>query len=68
MMERGQMNFTIKRAKQTLAAFGCTLSKKDGEYKVRIKGSRSGQGYYTDDIADAVITGKAMGVHKERGA
>ena len=60
------MNFTIKRAKQTLAAFGCTLSKKDGEYKVRVKGSKRGMGYYTDDLNDAVLTGKQMGMYPEQ--
>ena len=46
--------FSFKGARVILAAFGCTLSNKDGEYKVRIKGSKRGMGYYTDDIDDAV--------------
>jgi hypothetical protein len=57
---------TLKQARQQLAAFGCTLSKHDGEYKVRIKGSKRGMGYYTDDIDDAVKTGELMGKNQEQ--
>lgn len=50
---------TLKLAKQRLAAVGCTISKRDGEYCVRFAGAKpgDGSGYFTNDINDAVSTG-----------
>lgn len=50
---------TLATAKKHLAAVGCTLTKRDGEYRVRLKGAKpgAGDGYFTDDLVDAVETG-----------
>ena len=53
----------LKAAKAELKAYGVTISydAETAEYRVAIKGPGSEAGaYYTDDIHDAVGTGKAM--------
>lgn len=62
------MNMTLKTAKAELAAVGCTISKTDGEYKVRLKGSPVGHGYFTTDLDDAVATGRHMANEEVRRA
>lgn len=49
---------TIKQATFELRQVGVTLRKKDGEYRVNVKGASELHAYYTDDLADAVATGK----------
>ena len=51
---------TLAQAKAALRPLGVVLSKKDGEYKVNFRGGREGTAYYTDDINDAVATGRHM--------
>lgn len=51
---------TDKEAARYLRAIGCTLRKRDGEYRVNVRGAGEGTAYYTDDRADAVDTGRAM--------
>jgi len=48
---------TIKSVRAALPS-GITLTVKDGEYLVRIKGSPRGHGYYTNDLQDALFTAK----------
>jgi len=56
---------TIKQAKTELAALGITLKKTAyGEFQVAPKGNGSigvsRPAYYTNDLADAIATGKLM--------
>lgn len=49
---------TIKQATFELRQVGVTLRKKDGEYRVNVKGASELHAYYTTDLDDAVATGK----------
>lgn len=54
---------SLKAAKATLAPLGIsiTYSADYGEYRVYPKGGRGeGAAYYTDDLEDAVATGREM--------
>jgi len=51
---------TLKEAKSRLTKIGVTISKKDGEYRVNMKGGKEDSAYYTNDIDDAFGTGVAM--------
>ena len=51
---------TIKQATFELRQVGVTLRKKDGEYRVNVKGASEVTAYYTTDINDAVQTGLRM--------
>ena len=51
---------TLAQAKAALRPLGIVLAKKDGEYKVNFFKGREGTAYYTDDINDAVATGRHM--------
>jgi hypothetical protein len=51
---------TLKAAKAELAAIGVTLTKKDGEHRVNLAGGLEASAYYTDNLTDAVATGKKM--------
>lgn len=62
---------TFTRAQTELRALGVTLNRTavPGEFRVALDGvprSRGGASYYTEDLADALATGKAMA--KERAA
>lgn len=56
---------SIKQAKARLALYGCTLTARDGEFKVRLKGSPAGSGYFTTDLNDAVESGATMAKREE---
>jgi hypothetical protein len=60
-----RMHRTFAGSKRELAAIGCTLTKKDGEYRVNLAGGLEASAYYTDNLTDAINTGKKM---KEQGA
>lgn len=51
---------TLKQAKKTLKAIGITIRKNDGEYRVNIINGTEATACYTNDIEDAIGTGKAM--------
>jgi hypothetical protein len=56
---------TLKSVRTELSALGVTIEntmgpEADKEYKVRIKGSPNGHGYFTPDLDDALATGKHM--------
>ncbi len=54
------MKMTLKAAKAELKQIGFTLTKLDGEYRVKSATDKTpGAGYFTDDLADAVSTAKA---------
>jgi hypothetical protein len=57
---RRRSNLTLAEARAELRAIGVTLKKSDGEYRVNFEGGPEKTAYYTDDINDAVKTGKAM--------
>lgn len=50
---------TLKQATDTVRSLGLSLSKRDGEYRVRIPGNPDAD-YFTDDMEDAVSTAAAM--------
>jgi hypothetical protein len=52
---------TLADVKHELQGLGVVISKKDGEYRVNRHGAGEGPAYYTDDLADAVMTGRTMG-------
>jgi hypothetical protein len=51
---------TDRDAGRYLRSIGCVLRKRDGEYRVNVRGAGEGTAYYTDDREDAVDTGRAM--------
>ncbi len=59
---------TTSSAKLTLASVRSLLAARDvtifrngaGDYVVRIKGSKPGEGYFTTDLSDALATGRKM--------
>jgi hypothetical protein len=50
----------LSDAKNELRALGVVITKKDGEYRVNRRGAGEGPAYYTDDLRDAVATGRRM--------
>ncbi len=64
---------TFTSAQQELRALGVTLNRTavPGEFRVALAGvprSRGGASYYTDDLMDAVGTGRAMARERDRHA
>jgi len=51
---------TLKAVRAELSPLNVVITKKDGEYKVRLKGSKPGEGYFTNDLQDALLTGKQL--------
>lgn len=52
---------TIKEAKAAVRAYGLRLTVKDGEYRVFFPwASAGGEGYFTNDRHDAVVTAERM--------
>lgn len=51
---------TLADARDTVRALGLTLAKRDGEYRVNFRGGSEDTAYYTDCLADAVDTARAM--------
>jgi hypothetical protein len=52
---------TLSSVRATLAPLGLTIRKTPhAEFLVRIKGSPAGHGYFTNDLQDALDTGKHM--------
>jgi hypothetical protein len=52
---------TIKQAKSLLAQWGITLRKTDaGDFRVNVRNGQESTAYYTNDLTDAVNTGKYM--------
>jgi len=50
----------LKESVSLLSSMGISLTKSDGEYRVNFKGGKEETAYYTNDILDAINTGKAM--------
>lgn len=52
---------TIKEAKRELASIAITLTKDDeGEFRVNFRGGKEATAYYTNDLDDAIGTGKEL--------
>lgn len=51
---------TLADARHELHALDVILTKKDGEYRINRRGAGEGPAYYTDDLFDAVATGRRM--------
>jgi hypothetical protein len=51
---------TIRRAKLALHEHGVSLRYRDGEFRVNLAGGNESTAYYTDDLQDAVETGRMM--------
>jgi hypothetical protein len=51
---------TLTEAKAALRPLGLSLRKRDGEYRVNFTGGAEATAYYTNDIFDAVETGRQM--------
>jgi len=47
---------TLKDAIKLLAAKSISLTKKEGEYRVNVKGGKEATAYYTNDLDDAIGT------------
>jgi hypothetical protein len=62
---RKTRQMTLEMARDALAEFGMVIKKADDEYRVNFKNGSEDTAYYTDNIADAVMTGYAMS-KKER--
>lgn len=55
------MKLTIVEVRKQLAAIGITLLRtSEGEFEVKRRGELSGNGYFTNDLADALSTGLAI--------
>ncbi len=54
------MTLRFDFVKSELASLGMTITRKDGEFKVRRKGAPNGEGYFTTDLNDALDTGREM--------
>jgi hypothetical protein len=53
-------SITIAEARKILTPLGILLQKHNYEYRVYHRGSKRDEGYYTDDLQDAVDTGRQM--------
>jgi hypothetical protein len=51
---------TLKDAAEKLKACGMQIVTQPGEYRVNYCGGREATAYFTDDLADALRTGKIM--------
>jgi hypothetical protein len=57
---------TIRDAKLELAKLGMVLSKTEyGEFRVNFKGGSEATAYYTNDLEDAIGTGRLMGQQRQ---
>lgn len=55
-----RLKVTFTWAKAEAAKAGCTFTRRNGEYRVNLRGADEATAYYTDDIEDAVVTAQAM--------
>jgi hypothetical protein len=51
---------TLADAKTELRKVDVVITKRDGEYRVNRRGAGEGPAYYTDNLWDAVATGKTL--------
>lgn len=60
-------SLTQANVSTTLRNLGIVIRKRDGEYRVNFKGGSEATAYYTDDIQDALDTGKMMAQLRKDG-
>lgn len=51
---------TLATVRTELRAIGVVITTTDSEYRVNYRNGREATAYYTNDLADALATGKAM--------
>ena len=57
--EKRGLTMRQKEAYKIIRSYGCTVSKKDNEYRINCKFfGTEGTAYYTDDLQDAIDTAK----------
>lgn len=62
-----ETKLTMKAVATELRGLGMTITKRDGEYRVTLRGLGESNAYYTDDLADARRTAIDMALrHTER--
>jgi len=59
---------TLETAKEELSPLGISIIKHEGEYCVNFKGEKEKTAYYTDDLGDAISTGKDMAKRRDKKA
>lgn len=57
---------TLATVRASLAELGVKIRKTDGEFRVVVAGYDESHAYYTDDLSDALGTGKEMAVWAEK--
>jgi len=50
----------LARARMILRALGIVIRREDGEFRVNFRGGDEATAYYTNDLDDAVGTGRDM--------
>lgn len=60
MAEAAKVALKLKDCQKEATAMGLVLTKTDGEYRINFKGGKEATAYYTDDLEDAMNTGKSM--------
>lgn len=61
----GSRRNTLAQAKEEMDLLGIAISKRSGEYRVNFRGGDEGTAYYTDDLGDAVATGRDMALRRK---
>jgi hypothetical protein len=51
---------TLAAVAGELSRLGVTIASQPGEYRVNWRGGKEATAYYTDDLADALATGRGM--------
>ena len=57
---------TFERAQLYLRQWNITLTRREGEYRVNFKGGAEATAYYTNDLEDAIQTGRTMSRQGQR--
>ena len=65
---RKRARLTQDDVKGALRNLGLTFRSRDGEFRVNYRGGTEGTAYYTDDLSDALDTGREMAAYLARKA
>jgi hypothetical protein len=57
---------TLATVRDALSERGMSIRKNDGEYRINFIGGREATAYFTNDLSDALATGRAMAQHGRR--
>ncbi len=66
-IEGGMSPMTLQQAREYLRGFGIWINKRHGEYRVNVLGGQETEAYYTDNLADAIETGRTMSASVQGG-